>query len=137
MSRPLGDFGRLPAQFLRLVAQHRDLAAGVFGVQGDHLLRILRARQLLGELEGCGDVALGKAHREFARRKQVTFAGVKTWIATREDLILSKLVWAKDTESELQKRDVRSLLDPSVDREYVEQWAKRLGVDALFEQSRP
>ena len=50
MGRPLGDFGRLPAQLLRLVAQHRDLAAGVFGVQGDHLLRVLRARQLLGEL---------------------------------------------------------------------------------------
>jgi hypothetical protein len=69
---------------------------------------------------------------EFARRQQVTFAGVKTWIATREDLILSKLVWAKDSESELQQRDVRSLIDPSVDRKYVEQWAKRLGVDALL-----
>jgi hypothetical protein len=69
---------------------------------------------------------------EFARRRQVNFAGVKTWIVTKEDLILSKLDWAKDSGSELQQRDVRSLMDDSVDREYVEQWAKRLGVDALL-----
>lgn len=69
---------------------------------------------------------------EFARRREATLAGVKTWIVTREDLILSKLVWSKDSGSELQRRDVRSLMDDSVDRAYVEQWAKRLGVDALL-----
>ena len=69
---------------------------------------------------------------EFARRQQVNFAGMKTWIVTKEDLILSKLDWAKDSGSELQQRDVRSLMNDSVDRAYVEQWAKRLGVDALL-----
>lgn len=53
-------------------------------------------------------------------------------MVTREDLILSKLVWAKDSGSELQQRDVRSLMGDSVDRGYVEQWAKRLGIDALL-----
>lgn len=72
---------------------------------------------------------------EFARRKQVNLAGVTTWIATREDLILSKLVWAKDSASELQQRDVRSLINESVDLGYVEQWAKRLGVDALLSKA--
>lgn len=72
---------------------------------------------------------------EFARRNQVNFAGVKTWIATREDLILSKLVWSKDSDSELQQRDVRSLMDKSLDRDYVEHWAKRLGVDALLKKA--
>ena len=66
---------------------------------------------------------------EFARRREVDFGGVKTWIVTREDLILSKLVWSKDSGSELQQRDVRALLDTSVDRAYIEQWARRLGVD--------
>lgn len=69
---------------------------------------------------------------EFARRRQVDFAGVKTWIVTREDLILSKLVWSKDSGSELQQRNVRALMDDSVDGEYVEQWSKRLGVDVLL-----
>lgn len=69
---------------------------------------------------------------EFARRREVDFAGVKTWIVTREDLILSKLVWSKDSGSELQQRDVRALMHDSVDREYVDQWSTRLGVDALL-----
>jgi hypothetical protein len=71
---------------------------------------------------------------EFARRQPVQMSGVKTWIVSREDLILSKLVWAKDSGSELQRRDVRTLLDESMDRAYLERWAARLGVaEALAE----
>jgi hypothetical protein len=58
--------------------------------------------------------------------------GVKTWIVSREDLILSKLVWAIDSESELQRRDVRTLLDESMDRAYLERWASQLGVAAVL-----
>src|ERR1044072_8836867 len=47
---------------------------------------------------------------EFARRKRIDLPGAATWIVSREDLLLSKLVWARDTGSELQRRDVRSLL---------------------------
>jgi hypothetical protein len=71
---------------------------------------------------------------EFARRKAVQMNGVKTWIVSREDLILSKLVWAKDTDSELQRRDVKTLLDESMDRVYLKRWASALGVaEALAE----
>ncbi|HEY7638665.1 MAG TPA: hypothetical protein VH814_02985 [Steroidobacteraceae bacterium] len=65
---------------------------------------------------------------EFARRRPVELSGVKTWIVSREDLILSKLVWGKDSGSELQRRDVRTLLDDSMDRAYLDGWAARLGV---------
>jgi hypothetical protein len=51
---------------------------------------------------------------EFARRQSVTVAGAHTWIASREDVILSKLVWARDANSELRLRDVRQLLGESV-----------------------
>lgn len=69
---------------------------------------------------------------EFARRKAVDLAGVSTWITAREDLILSKLVWARDANSELQKRDVKTLLDDSVDWTYLRQWAPQLGVGDLL-----
>jgi len=49
----------------------------------------------------------------------VEFAGISTWITSREDLILSKLVWARDTGSEMKLRDVRALIDESVDRLYL------------------
>lgn len=73
-------------------------------------------------------------HAEFARRKAVDMAGVSTWIASREDLILSKLVWALDSGSELQKRDVRALIDDTVDWAYLKQWAPMLGVAALLSE---
>ena len=74
---------------------------------------------------------------EFARRKPVMLAGVETWIVSREDLVLSKLVWARDSGSELQLRDVRSLLAETLDLDYVRQWAARLNVTALLAQVMP
>src|SRR5688572_24948568 len=63
---------------------------------------------------------------EFARRQQVQMHGVRTWIVSREDLILSKLIWAKDSGSEMQLRDVKTLMSDSMDRAYLDHWAKRL-----------
>ena len=48
--------------------------------------------------------------------------------------MLEELVWAKDSGSELQLRDVKTLVDESMDRAYLERWAARLGVaEALAE----
>lgn len=71
---------------------------------------------------------------EFARRQAVDLAGVQTWIVTREDLILSKLVWAHAAHSELQMRDVRQLMGERVDFDYLRRWAPVLGVVELLEQ---
>lgn len=65
---------------------------------------------------------------EFERRHKVELAGVETWIVSREDLILSKLVWARESGSELQLRDVRQLL-PGADTGYLNRWAPELGVN--------
>ena len=74
---------------------------------------------------------------EFARRRPVELSGVKTWIVSREDLILSKLVWARESASEMQFRDVKSLLDASMESNYLEHWAERLGVlQSLREAAR-
>lgn len=65
---------------------------------------------------------------EFSRRKRVSLDSVSTWIVSREDLILSKLVWAAESNSELQLRDVRTLLDEGLDWGYLERWSRELGV---------
>jgi hypothetical protein len=70
---------------------------------------------------------------EFARRSRVALGAIQTWIVSREDLILSKLVWARDNASELQLRDVRQLLAGPVDAGYLHQWAAVLGVESLLE----
>lgn len=73
---------------------------------------------------------------EFGRRSRVSLGGTDIWIVSREDLILSKLVWARETGSELQRRDVRGLLDGPVDRTYLESWAQTLGVRPLLDSLR-
>ncbi len=74
-----------------------------------------------------------RAH-EFGRRVRVRLSAFDAWIATREDLILSKLVWAEPSGSELQLRDVRALLAGGADLGYLRRWAADLGVAGLLEK---
>lgn len=69
---------------------------------------------------------------EFARRKEVVIEGATISIATKEDLILSKLEWAKSSESALQLGDVSNLLASGCDRAYVDRWANKLGLTELL-----
>lgn len=71
---------------------------------------------------------------EFARRQRITIADFQTWIVTREDLILSKLYWARNSKSELQLRDVRNLLSSDCDLPYLLSRAETLGVKPLLEE---
>ena len=70
---------------------------------------------------------------EFARRVKVAIGDFETWIVSREDLILSKLYWAKDSKSEMQMRDVRNLLSDNCDKAYLLSRAESLGVRELLE----
>ncbi|MGH8622375.1 MAG: hypothetical protein ACRET3_09570 [Burkholderiales bacterium] len=72
---------------------------------------------------------------EFGLRKRVRLPGFEAWIVSREDLILSKLAWAKDSGSEMQMRDVQALLAGGADRTYLERWANELSVADLLRRS--
>ena len=74
---------------------------------------------------------------EFARRQAVAIAGIRTWIVSCEDLILSKLVWTLESGSELQRRDVQQLLAQPLDLEYIRHWAPGLGVAGLLDALMP
>lgn len=71
---------------------------------------------------------------EFTRRRKISLGDFDTWIVSREDLILSKLVWAKDSKSEMQLRDVRNLLTSDCDMTYLQSRASTLGVSELLEE---
>jgi hypothetical protein len=73
---------------------------------------------------------------EFARRRAVSIAGQQVYIVSPEDLILSKLDWARDSRSQLQLDDVRNLLRTveGLDREYLTRWAEALGLTALYRE---
>ena len=70
---------------------------------------------------------------EFGRRSQLTVGDFQTTIISREDLILSKLVWAKNSGSEMQLRDVRNLLGRDCDLDYLRAWAEELTVKETLE----
>lgn len=72
----------------------------------------------------------------FAQRQKIRFADdFDVWIIGKEDLILSKLNWAKETKSETQLRDVASILRNGYDKDYVEDWANRLRVVELLNEA--
>lgn len=72
---------------------------------------------------------------EFNRRQRIKIEDFQTWIVSKEDLILSKLFWAKDSRSELQLRDVGNLVSTGCDRDYIQQWTQELGVTDLWQEA--
>jgi predicted nucleotidyltransferase len=75
---------------------------------------------------------------EFRRRRVAEIDGVKMWVVSAEDLMLSKLDWARSSRSEVQLRDVRRVIEaqPGLDWAYVEKWAARLGLLDLLSEVR-
>lgn len=73
---------------------------------------------------------------EFDRRKQIRIDDFSTWIASKEDLIISKLSWAKDSGSDIQMGDVRNLAATGYDAAYIENWTRELGLTNLWQQCR-
>ena len=75
---------------------------------------------------------------EFSRRTITAVQGMSISVVSPEDLILSKLVWSKMSDSELQFRDARQMLSAlkDLDRAYMDTWAEKLHVGALLNKAR-
>ncbi len=88
------------------------------------------------------DFIIRKDHRyrkvEFDRKRRLDIERTTVSVVSPEDLILSKLQWSKDSGSELQRRDARSIVESVADLDwsYLKIWAKDLGVGDLLEQVR-
>jgi len=66
---------------------------------------------------------------EFERRQKIRINDFDTYIVSKEDLILSKLIWAKGSQSELQHRDIKNLLATGYDKQYLVSWASTLNLE--------
>ena len=53
-------------------------------------------------------------------------------VVSKEDLILSKLAWARDSESAQQLDDARKLLASGADEAYLREWSGKVGVEDLL-----
>jgi hypothetical protein len=74
--------------------------------------------------------------REFSRRRRVSIDDQDVCVVAPEDLILSKLEWAKDSRSAVQLADVLNLLKSvkGLNRRYLRRWAKQLSVESLYRE---
>lgn len=68
----------------------------------------------------------------FERREKTDYYGAEIWVIGKEDLILSKLWWAKDSRSEMQVRDIKNLMRAGFDDVYTEKWIDELGIADLY-----
>jgi len=74
---------------------------------------------------------------EFNRRLRAKLMGIDLWILSPEDVILSKLGWAKNSQSEQQLRDalgVAVVQWEHLDKDYLRKWAKKLQVEDSLRQ---
>lgn len=71
---------------------------------------------------------------EFNRRQRVKFENFTTWMVSKEDLIISKLHWARKSRSLRHLRDVKNLAATGCDVVYIERWARALGIFKLWEE---
>jgi hypothetical protein len=76
---------------------------------------------------------------EFQRRQSVSMGEWTLWVASPEDLVLSKLQWSRNGESELHRRDAGKLAASvaDMDWEYLRAWASELGLDDLLAEVEP
>jgi hypothetical protein len=72
----------------------------------------------------------------FARREVVEIAGVRLYAASAEDVLLTKLWWAKLGESERQLNDAVGVLQVQggkLDVDYIDRWAAALELDEQWQ----
>jgi len=72
------------------------------------------------------------SQEEFRRRQLVDMADVPLFLASAEDVIVSKLEWAKLGQSLRHIEDVAGILKirwESLDRSYLEKWILELGLE--------
>ena len=71
---------------------------------------------------------------EFERRQKISIVDFTTFIVSKEDLIISKLAWAKNSHSEVQLNDVRNLLATGYEAAYLRCWTRELRLDNLLNE---
>ncbi len=77
------------------------------------------------------------SREEFQRRQKANIMGLDAWVVSPEDVILSKLEWAKNSKSSQQLQDalgVATVQYDHLDRDYLHKWAKELQVESSLEE---
>ena len=69
---------------------------------------------------------------EFSRRIRKLVDDIPVWMVSVEDLIISKLDWIQQLQSDKQINDIKMMLAlPGIDRNYLISWSEKLKLDTF------
>lgn len=113
---------------------------GEYYISKDSVLRAVRSRSMFniinqahgGKIDCIVQKDTAFARESFGRRFKVSVLGIEFWTTTKEDLILAKLMWAKDTRSEMQIRDIANLTESEYDSDYVTKWIANMDLAGIW-----
>jgi hypothetical protein len=68
----------------------------------------------------------------FNNRQQINELGINLWIISLNDLIIAKIIWIQDYQSEKQQTDIKNLLlNPEKDLKYIRKWCNELNLNTF------
>lgn len=75
----------------------------------------------------------------FSRKRKVLVEDCQMWFIRAEDLILAKMLWAKDSYSEIQLNDIQNLIETvsDLDINYIEHWISKLDLEKVYIKVKP
>jgi len=69
---------------------------------------------------------------EFQRRKQVDFMNMKLFLVSAEDLLISKIIWIQQLQSNIQKEDIKAISNTTgLDWPYINHWISSLKLNTF------
>ena len=69
---------------------------------------------------------------EFGRRMPVTFFDTQVYVVSPEDLLLSKLIWIQQIQSNLQLEDIKNISEiKTLDWQYINSWIAELELNTF------
>jgi len=74
---------------------------------------------------------------EFTRRVRLKLVDFELLVVSKEDLILSKLKWARQSHSERQLTDVDNLIATGCDQAYLRTWSAALNLTDMLTRVLP
>jgi hypothetical protein len=119
-----------------------DLFAGNFYIEEESVLSEVKRHGMFNIIHNeyiikADFIVLGEGSYDkisFERRRNVDIEGVQIAIISPEDLILRKLMWAMDCDSELQMRDVKNMrqMCDDLDESYLDNWIGNLNLSDVY-----
>jgi hypothetical protein len=68
----------------------------------------------------------------FNQRQRIAEFGTKLWVISLNDLIVAKLLWIQDYQSERHVYDIKNLLlNPGKDIKYIKKWSGKLQLNTF------